>query len=756
MADFEISPSTIEPNIVSLDTATNQGQTNIVASGGGSVVNGSTSSPNYIPKTAGWTINEDGSAEFRRVNIGGEIINLSAGSDLAAAISDLNAGDGGLINLGIGTFTMSSSTISFTKPISIVGVSPSQTIVDFNNTAGKFSFQGSNVYSTGTITSITSGTAVVGSGTSWLANVTPYVSNLFINGAWYLIGAVSDDTHLTLLENYGGPTVGAGTAYVTAIPLTDMRIENLTIKNSTGSALDFDYVRFVTLSNLLLQANAIGVDANYFAEFARDRITSVGNSSHGSSYTNGGRSSGIYDNSLSNGGNGFYIEAVRTFNLSNTASDGNTADGFHIKSSNDVQLLSVEANGNGGQGIECEATCDNIVITSPIVKGNASDGIKLTATTDSSQIIGGNISSNGGYGINIAASSCDNNTILAPYFTSNTSGDVNDSGTGTIRIQQGDSLSPFGSGVDGAATISADTTLSSDKYYTNLTIDSTKNLTTAGYVIYVSGTLTNNGTIRNNGGNGTAGSVGGTAGTGGAAGSAGAAASGATLDAGSTGQAGSAGSTGTTSASSAGTSVNPSLGSSGVQGGKGGVGVSGATGTVGSAGVATAESLNAIFGVSPTTFTAGSTTNSSGQLSFSGSSSGLSLSSSAGSSGGTGGSGDNGTQTGGGGGGSGASGGNIAIIAKTIVNTGTIQTNGGNGGSGGNGSSAGGACGGGGGGGGGSGGVLCLYYKTLSDSGTIQSSGGSAGSGGTGQNGGATGSNGTAGAAGKIYKVKLL
>ena len=65
-------------------------------------------------------------------------------------------------------------------------------------------------------------------------------------------------------------------------------------------------------------------------------------------------------------------------------------------------------------------------------------------------------------------------------------------------------VSLFGDGSDGDVTISSNTTLTSDKFYNNLTINSTFTLNTGGYRIFVKGTLTNNGTIANNGSNGAA------------------------------------------------------------------------------------------------------------------------------------------------------------------------------------------------------------------------------------------------------------
>ena len=53
----------------------------------------------------------------------------------------------------------------------------------------------------------------------------------------------------------------------------------------------------------------------------------------------------------------------------------------------------------------------------------------------------------------------------------------------------------FGNGEDGDVTISADTSLSEDMYYNNLTVNSGTNLVTNGFRVFVKETLTNNGTI---------------------------------------------------------------------------------------------------------------------------------------------------------------------------------------------------------------------------------------------------------------------
>lgn len=59
--------------------------------------------------------------------------------------------------------------------------------------------------------------------------------------------------------------------------------------------------------------------------------------------------------------------------------------------------------------------------------------------------------------------------------------------TGTDKI--------FGAGSDGTVTISTNTSLSRDMYYANLTVNSSITLFTNGFKVFVSETLTNNGTI---------------------------------------------------------------------------------------------------------------------------------------------------------------------------------------------------------------------------------------------------------------------
>lgn len=147
----------------------------------------------------------------------------------------------------------------------------------------------------------------------------------------------------------------------------------------------------------------------------------------------------------------------------------------------------------------------------------------------------------------------------------------------------------FGDGSDGDVTINADTSLSSDMYYNNLTVNSTKNLTCNGYRIFVKNTLTNNGTIKANGNSGTNAS-GTTLGNGG-----GATPTGSILGGVAGGNGSGGGSVGVGSAGQPGTSITKGIGANGIIGGAGGTRTGGYTGgTGGAAGTITGTIYNKV------------------------------------------------------------------------------------------------------------------------------------------------------------------
>ncbi len=253
-----------------------------------------------------------------------------------------------------------------------------------------------------------------------------------------------------------------------------------------------------------------------------------------------------------------------------------------------------------------------------------------------------------------------------------------------------------GDASDGDVVIGADHTIGGDRFYNDLTVNAGIRLDTAGYRVFVRGTLTNNGYISNNGAPG----AGAGAGAGGGAGTVGGGVAG--------GAGGAAGAAGT-----AGTTLSASFGGSGGSGGTA-VGAGGVGGTANQAGGTQGylrDLASAVRGILQDGLLA---------------------------TGGAGGGGGGGAVAGSGGGGGGGAG-VCSIIARLIDNrNGVIEANGGDGFSVGAGF--------GGGGGGGGGGIVVLVGQVYG-AGTVRANGGAGGT--------SPVQNGAAGAAGRVFSVTL-
>lgn len=313
-----------------------------------------------------------------------------------------------------------------------------------------------------------------------------------------------------------------------------------------------------------------------------------------------------------------------------------------------------------------------------------------------------------------------------------------DAATRSWVLTQVATTSPiWGDGSDGAVTISAPTTLTRDMYYTTLTVNAGNTLTTAGFRVFASTSITINGTVTGAGGNGAAGATGAAGGAGGAAG----AATRGSMPSipGKAGGAGSASGAGT--AGTAGTAaVVGATGAIGSAGGAGGTAGGGNTG--GAAGAAGAVTVVHTIRDSITAMALSLTE--------------TSIFANAGSGSGGGGGGSGGGSTGGGGGGSGANGFTMLFVTPTLTwgGSSTLLGTGGNGANGGAG--AGDPSGGGGGSAGGSGSIAIFVYTSKTGSpNTTTLTGGTGGTGGAAGGTGVAGGNGAAGAAGYILNIDV-
>lgn len=408
---------------------------------------------------------------------------------------------GGTVTLTGETFTLASDII-LRSGVRLQGQKESKTILDFNSTAHSIKFEDSTVYSTGTITSISMGVVVTGSGTSWSTNVTAG-QHLFLQNRHYKIASVDSDTQLTLSEGYINNASLPGASYRISTILVDVELSELTVINSTDDGLKINGGRRILIDNCTFQANNVGVDFDYVTEVKGEVMTVVANASDGVQFTNCGY---FYMNSApsaGNGGHGYILNNCETLPLTFTGADANAGDGINATDCTKC-LFNVEASGNGGYGIQFVSGCTLNYIERSLLIGNTSDGVKLTETSDNNIIVNNIFNANGAYGINIADSTDDSNLLANNQYLNSITGDYSDSGTDTIII---DGSSPVDS-VNGQTGIvvldpdDLDDTSTTNKFVTATDITNLGNLsgTNTGDQTSVSGnagTATKLATARN-------------------------------------------------------------------------------------------------------------------------------------------------------------------------------------------------------------------------------------------------------------------
>jgi hypothetical protein len=366
-------------------------------------------------------------------NVAFQEITVRPGQNIQQALDTLNEQGGGLLKLVAGTHTVNSDIIVYSG-ITIRGESTSNTTVDFNSSTGRFVLAGTNIYTIGSIDS-TVGTTVNGLGTTWTSNMVG--RQLFIDNRWYLIVAFISTTQIIIESAYADGASYTGTYRIVAV-VKDVEFEELTIKNSTRTAITCTDVRDLVFEDITLVSNSQGASFTNFMAVDVLRVPSVASSSNGWQMTSGSFFNARGLATIGNGGHGMLLNTVKISTILDSASNANADDGYNCTTVTKV-LFTVEASSNQGQGIELVSGCDNNTFLVCVVQNNTSDGIKLTASNDSCCIgIGCTITGNGASGINIAAGTCDNNIIIGSQFSGNTTAAVTDLGTTTlIRSNRG-------------------------------------------------------------------------------------------------------------------------------------------------------------------------------------------------------------------------------------------------------------------------------------------------------------------------------
>ena len=383
------------------------------------------------PADAPFRVTQSGDVFARKFNIAGQQIGVAVGENIQTAIDDLGA-DGGTVILSEGTHTVNYDITLGNDTLLKAATAGRSCVIDFATNSNSIIIAGTSTYTTGTISSISGGVTVTGSGTLWntSSNVTTDHS-LFINNRWYRIASVDSDTQITLSE----PFLDAGTfvgTYRAAKTTENVEVDGVYIINSGQTALDIDDSNNVYITDCIFLGNNKAVEYTNVYISVSVNTSFNGSTSDGLSITD---ASGISVSNFIcsvNGGHGILLNNVTNSPFSNFFSTSNTGDGVNGTDFSNSTMYAFSVSGNGGQGIELVSGCDNVSFANFNALGNTSDGVKLTATNDGAGFINGNFNSNGGYGLNIAASTCDNTRVVGNIFANNVSGTHVDSGTGTI------------------------------------------------------------------------------------------------------------------------------------------------------------------------------------------------------------------------------------------------------------------------------------------------------------------------------------
>jgi len=637
------------------------------------------------------------------------------------------------------SYTYYTYLISNTNTITIEGLTPS---VSYNfgissvNRYGTQSAFSADISQTTATSTTAPATVVVGSATA---------------GIQYVIieWTHSASTDLASYNIYRNTANDSATATLIGNCRTNYFIDG----GRTGGQIYYYWVKAVNTSGLLSAAFSTVVSATPTNVESDDIVTLVGSKVliDGVVYLSNWRHAS--DLTKIDGGN-IYANSITTSQLNFTpvqstnviASINSSAEGITI----DADNISISGSTTFSSGYDPTSKVDELAGT----YASAASGARVLVFPDANtglQVI--NASATDVFKVEVGGTNTGDVTMGNPSTGYYAQWD-NSAATFTVNNSTLANQNMFGDGSDGDVTISADTSLSSDMFYNNLTIDSGFTLNTNGFRVCIKGTLTNNGTIGRigtvggNGGN-AANSTGAGPGAVGIAGTVSTALADGSIKgavAGIVGKAGTLGSeagdgaagvngdAGNNTAKSVGgtSAAGAASGAGGAGGGNGGAGGTGAAG-----GTKTGTVYNRVNSAIPAY-----------RMYDDNGAAFLTSSPGAGGSGSGGGGAQYNNAKGGSGGGSGASGstgGIVVIFSKIILNsaTGIITAKGGTGGNGGNGGNSwsdsggggphqSGGGGGGAGGSGGTGGVLILVYNSLTNSGSITVAGGAGGALGTG------------------------
>lgn len=363
-------------------------------------------------------------------NIGGTTITIGPTQDIQTYLDIIDAAGGGSLYLQNGTYTLTAS-IYVPSGCTLQGVSRDGVIIDCDSSYA-VRIEGEDVYVDGDVSINNGDSTVTGNGTTFTsAMVGRYI---WLESLWYLILTRNSATEIVIEGPYEGSNL-TNSAYVISLINIATSVKKFTITNATGSGLIDKYTRETSVDDLFIYDCGVGFEMQY-AMYPKLLLSSDYNDIGGEFTYVTGYLIDFSEFNYSASGNGLTLNHGYNSSIFNTSFDGNATDGLNMTDCSDTAIMSSSLMNNGGQGVELVSTCHDLQFVANSISFNTSDGVKLTATDDRISFSSVSIVGNGGYGINIAAATCDDTTIIAPAFNTNSSGNINDQGTNTFVSPQ--------------------------------------------------------------------------------------------------------------------------------------------------------------------------------------------------------------------------------------------------------------------------------------------------------------------------------
>ncbi|MFZ2151692.1 MAG: NosD domain-containing protein [Minisyncoccia bacterium] len=354
-----------------------------------------------------------GQLTLKSLSIGGLVRQVAPGDDIQQAIDSVNREGGGTIQLVTGTYVFYDN-IFLRSNVALIGSGADKTIIDFGGRGISININGMNGKSgSGNISGTEGNATITGTSTAFTteAKASGYI---WIQGVWYQILSITNDTTLIITETYKSTTgfTGFGNFYFLADDIIkNVKIEGITIIDSAEPGLTSVYGDSIFIDTVFVKrCLSNNISFQQVSNLLIFNSKSFSADSHGFITNNCTNMSLINCFSYGNVGTGFYITAnsglyTVSSNIIGCVSEGNDDNGFAVATANAVKIIGCTSRFNDGDGIDI----------------GSSDTVQRTTVSSCS------FERNDGFGIRVASAY---NIIQGNKIFKNTNGPIVDDGTG--------------------------------------------------------------------------------------------------------------------------------------------------------------------------------------------------------------------------------------------------------------------------------------------------------------------------------------